>query len=71
MNRADQSNGFVLALAAEIVASYVSNNSIAQDQLAGLISAVHASLNAANQPAPQIVAAELKPAVPIKKSVTP
>ena len=57
--------------AAEIVAAFVANNTVSVAELPGLIGSVHTALSAAaigkvEEPAP-----ELKPAVPIKKSVTP
>ena len=60
-------------IAAEIVAAYVSNNSIAVADLPALIGDVHSALQriANGQTDPTPVAAKLVPAVPIKKSVTP
>jgi predicted transcriptional regulator len=60
-------------IAAEIVAAYVSNNSIAVADLPALIGDVHSALQriANGQTNPRPVAAKLVPAVPIKKSVTP
>jgi predicted transcriptional regulator len=55
------------SLVAEIVSSYVAQNSIAVDQLAGLIATVHRTLNGLGQNAPEPVA--LVPAVPIRRSV--
>ncbi|MGU3494054.1 MucR family transcriptional regulator [Xanthobacteraceae bacterium A53D] len=62
----------LLELTAEIVSSFVSNNTLATGDLPQLIGSVHASLQGLRsgaQPAPAPV--ELKPAVPIKKSITP
>ena len=53
-------------LVALIVRSYVARNSVSVDQLPGLISEVHRSLNSLGREAPQ---AALVPAVPIKRSV--
>jgi predicted transcriptional regulator len=55
------------SLVTEIVSSYVRQNSIAVDQLAGLIATVHRTLSDLGQSAPEPVA--LVPAVPIKRSV--
>jgi predicted transcriptional regulator len=61
----------LIELTAEIVSAYVSNNSIASADLSGLISEVHTALHrtlggaAEPEPEPQ------KPAVPLRKSVTP
>src|SRR5947209_12493068 len=62
----------VVELTAEIVAAYVSNNPVSQSDLPKLISEVYRSLSGAiniveQKPEPQ----ELKPAVPVRKSVTP
>jgi predicted transcriptional regulator len=61
-----------VALAADIVAAYVSNNSVAATELPSMIQSVHRALNeAASGVKPQEAAPPLTPAVPIKKSVTP
>ncbi len=59
-----------LAMAAEIVAAYVSHNSVPVVELTGLLQSVHAALvsitsGPAAAPEPEV----LKPAVPVKKSV--
>ena len=61
----------MIELTAEIVAAYVSNNDIEAGELAGLIGEVHAALNrtAAEPAAPE--PEPLKPAVSVRKSVTP
>ena len=60
-----------LALMADVVAAYVSNNSLPSSDLPALISAVHASLkDLAAGTAPPPVAEPQPPAVPIRKSVT-
>jgi predicted transcriptional regulator len=56
-----------LSLVAEIVRSYVAQNSIGVDQVAGLIATVHRSLSGLVQSAP--APALLVPAVPIRRSV--
>lgn len=54
---------------ATVVAAYVGHNTVAATELPGLIEAVHRAL--VNLCAPATVPAEeLKPAVPVKKSVT-
>ncbi|MGE4371949.1 MAG: MucR family transcriptional regulator [Xanthobacter sp.] len=55
---------------ADIVAAYVSNNSVAANDLPALIESVHRALGQLGTPAAPPTE-ELKPAVPIKKSVTP
>ena len=57
------------ALAADIVAAFVSNNKIAVNELPELISSVHKALQAAGSPQPEPAPAPT-PAVPVKKSVT-
>jgi len=63
-----------IALSAEVVAAFVSNNSVPVADLPGLISSVHAGLvriaGATGTPQPQSSEA-LTPAVSVKKSVTP
>jgi predicted transcriptional regulator len=59
----------MLALTAEIVSSFVGNNSVATGDLPKLISSVFSSLSATGEPeAPKALEAPT-PAVPIKKSV--
>jgi predicted transcriptional regulator len=66
-----QSTSNLPELTAEIVAAYVSNNSVRPEDLASLISDVHSALkqapNGKEQPAPE----PQQPAVSIKKSITP
>lgn len=61
----------LIDLAADIVAAYVSNNSVAATDLPSLINEVHSALQktsgAITEPEPE----PLKPAVPLKRSVTP
>lgn len=59
----------VLAWTSEIVAAYVAHNTVAQDDLAGLIMNVHATLARIGSNIESPVLPE--PAVSIKKSVTP
>ena len=64
-------NGNFIELTAEIVSAYVSNNPVPAADMPGLINQVHAALmrvsggHADTQPEP------LKPAVSVKKSITP
>ena len=62
----------LIALTSQIVSAYVSKNSVQLADVPNLISSVHQSLKAASVPQaePEPVA-DLKPAVSIKKSVTP
>ena len=60
----------LIALAADIVSAFVSNNSVATGDLPNLINDVHSALKRVGVPAaPERDKPE--PAVPIKKSVTP
>jgi predicted transcriptional regulator len=58
----------LLALTSEIVAAHLSNNAVAQTEVAPLIQSVFDTLNALASDEPTPV--ELTPAVPIRKSVT-
>ncbi len=60
-----------LVLTTEIVTAYLSNNSVKSDDIPGLIRAIHGTLNTLGRESATPVEVELKPAVPIKKSVTP
>lgn len=65
-------NTALLGLTSQIVAAYVSRNAVQVSDLPNLINNVHQSLVTLGQPpAPAEAQAELKPAVPVKKSVTP
>jgi predicted transcriptional regulator len=55
---------------AAIVSAYVSNNSVVASDLPNLIGDVHEALSKASGTLSQPVREELKPVVPIKKSVT-
>ncbi|MBB3997160.1 MucR family transcriptional regulator [Aureimonas pseudogalii] len=57
---------------AGIVSAYVSNNHVPRDELAALISTVFAALSLETTAEPiEVEAAQLVPAVSVKKSVTP
>ena len=60
-----------IALSAELVAAYVSHNSVPSGDLAALISSIHATLTKLGVDAAAPEAEKLAPAVAIKKSVTP
>ncbi|MFK8252270.1 MucR family transcriptional regulator [Ancylobacter terrae] len=60
-----------IELAADIVAAYVSNNSVPVGDLPSLIRDVHTALLRIGQGETEPHVEPLKPAVPIKKSVTP
>jgi MucR family transcriptional regulator, transcriptional regulator of exopolysaccharide biosynthesis len=58
-------------LAADIVSAYVANNAIGSDKLPDLIGSVYGALSRASVQDVEPKKVELKPAVAIKKSVTP
>ena len=58
------------ALVADIVSAYVTKNNVSVADLPALIRSVHATLSSLGQPEAE-PEPELKPAVSIKKSVTP
>jgi predicted transcriptional regulator len=60
-----------ISLAAEIVAAYVSNNSVPTGDLANLIHAVHAALFKLGAVTAVPEPEALVPAVPIRRSITP
>jgi predicted transcriptional regulator len=59
-----------IELAADIVSAYVSNNSVPSSDLPGLISEVHSALLRVTTGVAPVVVEALKPAVPVKKSIT-
>jgi predicted transcriptional regulator len=61
----------LVELSASVVGAYVSHNALSASDLPKLIAQVHQALIALGGTAPVEAAPELKPAVPIKKSVTP
>ena len=63
----------LITLTSQIVSAFVSKNSVQASDLPALIASIYQSLKSAGQPsaAPAEAAADLKPAVPVKKSVTP
>lgn len=60
-----------LDLVADIVSAYVSNNSLSAAELPALIASVHGALNQVTTGKVEEPAVELKPAVSVKKSITP
>jgi predicted transcriptional regulator len=63
------SRGDTLNLTADIVAAFVSNNSVPADQLQDLLQSTYATLNGLSG-AGETTTTNNKPAVPVKKSVT-
>ena len=65
------SNEHLIELTADIVAAYVGNNPLQMAELPGLISQVHTALNGIAAGEAEQPAEPLKPAVSIRKSITP
>ena len=61
----------LIELTADIVAAYVSNNSVTAADLSGLISNVHGALHRTSFAMPAAPPEPLKPAHPIKRTVMP
>ncbi len=64
-------NGNYIELTAEIVSAYVSNNTVPAAEIPGLINQVHAALARVSGKSGDAPAEPLKPAVSVKKSITP
>ncbi len=64
-------NGNYIELTAEIVSAYVSNNTVPAGEIPSLISQVHAALSRVSGKSGDAPAEPLKPAVSVKKSITP
>ena len=65
------SGGIFIELTASIVSAYVSNNSVPSADLPALIGQVHSALTRVSSGQHAIFASPSKPAVSIKKSITP
>ena len=65
------SDGNFIELTAEIVSAYVSNNTVPAGEIPGLINQVHAALTRVSGKSAEGSAEPLKPAVSVKKSITP
>ncbi|WP_152048122.1 MucR family transcriptional regulator [Aureimonas psammosilenae] len=63
-------NEMLMELTAEVVAAYVSNNSLAVSEIPGLISDVYGALGRTHVAPQAPVVEKPKPAVAVKKSVT-
>jgi predicted transcriptional regulator len=63
--------GNFIELTAEIVSAYVSNNTVAAAEIPALISQVHTALSRVSGKSGDAPAEPLKPAVSVKKSITP
>jgi predicted transcriptional regulator len=60
-----------IELTADIVSAYVSNNSVSAGDISALISQVHTALLRVSNGQGEVVSETLKPAVAVKKSITP
>jgi predicted transcriptional regulator len=67
----DTSKSDLIALTADIISAYVSNNPTTRDDLPSLIVEVHDALSKASNRLAAPEREELRPAVALKKSVTP
>jgi predicted transcriptional regulator len=67
----DQNRVDLVELTAEIISAYVSNNTVVATDLPAIIGDVHDALNKAAQRLGPVEREELRPAVTVKKSVTP
>ncbi len=67
----DGSETGLTSLTADIVSAYVAHNVIGGEKLPDFIGSVYAALSKASMQGAEPPAEELKPAVPVKKSVTP
>jgi predicted transcriptional regulator len=61
----------LLEMTAEVTAAYVSNNVVASDELPELINRIHMALAGAGSAEPEPEAEKQKPAVSVRRSVTP
>ena len=66
---ADSAN--LIGLTAEIVAAYVGNNTVSSNDIPALINQVHGALLRVASGEAQPSSEPLKPAVPVKKSISP
>ena len=60
-----------IELTADIVSAYVSNNSVSAAEIPGLISQIHSALARVSSGQADAAAEPLKPAISIKRSITP
>jgi predicted transcriptional regulator len=61
----------ILRLSAEIVAAYVSRNSIQASGISDLVRDVHGALSGLSRPQPVQTAQKQRPAIPVSRSVQP
>ncbi|MBV8754098.1 MAG: MucR family transcriptional regulator [Hyphomicrobiales bacterium] len=71
MTTENPKGGDFIGLTANIVSAYVSNNTVPATDIPGLINQVHAALVRVSGGHGEAPSDALKPAVPVKKSITP
>ena len=71
MTSENTQGGEFIGLTANIVSAYVSNNTVPATDIPGLINQVHAALVRVSGGHAEAPSDALKPAVPVKKSITP
>ncbi|PLW76981.1 MucR family transcriptional regulator [Cohaesibacter celericrescens] len=64
-------NNLLIELTADIVSAYVSNNAVPVNDLSGLIGDIFKALEDTKKPVAEEVVEAPKPAVTVKKSITP
>lgn len=69
--RPDVADNALLRMTADIVSAYVSKNVLPAQQISDVINTVFSSLSGLNAAPREVSSEPLKPAVPIRKSVTP
>jgi predicted transcriptional regulator len=67
----DTTSGSYIALTADIVSAYVSNNTVSASDIPSLISQVHSALMRVSAGQSDAQPEPLKPAISVKKSITP
>ena len=68
----EHTDASLINLTGQIVSSYLSKNNLAVSEIPNLIASIHQALSGLGKPQEQAAPTEeVKPAVPIKKSVTP
>jgi predicted transcriptional regulator len=70
-NAMNEKSSNYIELTADIVSAYVSNNSVSAGDISALISQVHSALLRVSNGQGEVVSETLKPAVTVKKSITP
>jgi predicted transcriptional regulator len=70
MNDTAGSSSFI-QLTADIVSAYVSNNTVQANDIPSLINQVHTALQRVSSRQDERSSEPLKPAIPVKKSITP